>query len=95
MGGWCLEKRQGKGLIMLTPLILGVSICLTIVFLTAAVLYRRKIERLQDQLYKTRFNLVLCRGSHPQRKAENNIALFFDETKNQFRPLNTTIEDAD
>jgi hypothetical protein len=80
---------------MLAPLVLGVSICLTIVFLTAAVVYRRKIERLQNQLYKTRFNLVLCRGSRPQPQAEKDIALFFDETKNQFRPLNTAIEDAD
>lgn len=80
---------------MLAPLVLGVSICLAIVFLTAAVVYRRKIERLQDQLYKTRFNLVLCRGSRPQPKAENNIALFFDETKNQFRPLPAATEDAD
>ena len=80
---------------MLAPLVFGVSVCLAIVFLTAAIVYRRKIERLQNQLYKTRFNLALCRGSRPQPQAENNIALFFDETKNQFRPLHTAIEDAD
>jgi hypothetical protein len=89
------KKMQCKGVFMIASSVLGVSVGLMIVFLTIAVVYRWKIVRLKKQLYQTRFNLILCRGSRPQPQAERNLALFFDETENQFKPLNTAVEDAD
>lgn len=78
---------------MVATSVLGVSIGLAIVFLTVAVVYRMKIVRLKKQLHQTRFNLILCRGSRPQPQADKNLALFFDETENQFKPLDTAVED--
>lgn len=72
---------------MNNSLVLGVFVGLTIVFLTVAVVYYRKIARLKKQLHQTRFNLILSQGSYP--RPEKNLAPFFDEKTNQFKPLNT------
>lgn len=88
------KKGQGKGVFMVDTLVLGYSVGATIFFLSVAIVYRRKIVRLKKQLYQTRYNLILCRGSRPQPQTERNLALIFDETTNQFKPLDTPVENA-
>lgn len=89
------KKGQGKGVFMVDTLVLGYSVGATIFFLSVAIVYRRKIVRLKKQLYQTRYNLILCRGSRPQPQTERNLALIFDEATNQFKPLDTPTENAD
>ena len=75
---------------MSNSLVLIIFVGLTIVFLTVAVVYYRKIARLKKQLHQTRFNFILSQGTYP--RPEKNLALFFDEKTNQFKPLDTRVK---
>ena len=72
---------------MTDTLVLGCSITLAVIFLSLAIVYRKKMMRLKKQLYQTRYDLILCRGSRPRPQAKSKLTLFFDEKTNEFKPL--------
>jgi cytochrome bd-type quinol oxidase subunit 1 len=86
-GSFCAEQGAGQDDLMTNTLVFACSITLALIFLCLAVVCLTKMVRLKKQLYQTRYNLILCRGSRPLPQAKNKLALFFDEKTNEFKPL--------